>query len=291
MQSAGRSTGPITGIDHVVVLVQDLDQAAERYRKLGFALTPRGTHSPHMGTGNYCIMFQTDYMELLGILQPTENNATWRERLGQGEGLKSVALASEDAAAAQAHFQACGYAATAPLEFGRPVDTPQGSRDAKFKVVRVPENAVPAFAVFVCQHFTRELVWLPAYQRHPNTVTGIANVVVATPNPAATSAPYARIFASEPKMDQWGDITVDAGKGRAVRFISPDRARVIYDGAVAPQGETYVAALELWVEGTGRAAGVLAQNSVLHDRPADGRVRVRAEHAAGVVLDLVEMKR
>ncbi|WP_162914664.1 VOC family protein [Desertibaculum subflavum] len=286
-----QSIGPITGIDHVVILVRDLDQAAERYRKLGFALTPRGTHSPHMGTGNYCIMFQTDYMELLGVLQPTENNATWRQRLGQGEGLKSVALASEDAGAAQQHFQACGYAATAPLEFGRPVDTPQGSRDAKFKVVRVPEDAVPAFAVFVCQHFTRELVWLPEYQRHPNTVTGIAALVVTTPNPATTSAPYARIFGAEPKMDQWGDITVDAGKGRQVRFISPDRARVIYDGALAPQGETYVAAVELWVEGTGRTAAVLAQNGMLHDRPADGRVRVRAEHAAGVVFDFVETKR
>ena len=286
-----QSAGPITGIDHVVVLVRDLDQAAERYRKLGFALTPRGTHSAHMGTGNYCIMFQTDYMELLGILQPTENNATWRARLGQGEGLKSVALASEDAGAAQRHFQACGFQATAPLEFGRPVDTPQGSRDAKFKVVRVPEDALPAFAIFVCQHFTRDLVWLPEYQRHPNTVTGLAAVVVASQNPAKTAAPYARIFSTDPKMDQWGDITLAAGKGRSVRFITPDRARVLYDGAVAPQGETYVAALELAVEATGRTAAVLAQNGALHDRPADGRVRVRAEHAAGVVLDFIEMKR
>lgn len=282
---------PITGIDHVVVLVGDLDAAAERYHKLGFALTPRGTHSAHMGTGNYCIMFRTDYMELLGILQPTENNAAWRARLDQGEGLKSVALASEDAAAAQQHFQACGFAATAPLEFGRPVDTPQGSREAKFRIVRVPDNAVPAFAVFVCQHSTRDLVWLPEYQRHPNTVTGIAAVVVVAPNPATTSAPYARIFGTEPKMDEWGDITVDAGKGRQIRFITPDRARVIYNGAVAPQGDTYVAALELWVEATGRTAGVLAERGVLLERPADGRVRVRAKHAAGAVLDFVEMPR
>ena len=137
----------------------------------------------------------------------------------------------------------------------------------------------------------RELVWLPEYQRHPNTVTGIAAIVVATPNPAATAGPYTRIFSTDPKMDQWGDITVDAGKWRQLRFISPDRARVIYGGAVAPQGDTYVAALELWVEATGRTAAVLAQNGVLHDRPSDGRVRVRAEHAAGVVLDFVEMKR
>ena len=58
----------IIGIDHAVVMVQDLARAAENYRQLGFTLSPRGTHSAHMGTGNYTIMFDPDYMELLGVL-------------------------------------------------------------------------------------------------------------------------------------------------------------------------------------------------------------------------------
>ena len=40
--------------------------------------TPRGTHSAHMGSGNYTIMFDPDYMELLGVLTPTEHNAPAR---------------------------------------------------------------------------------------------------------------------------------------------------------------------------------------------------------------------
>lgn len=40
----------VIGIDHAVVMVQDLDKAAENYRQLGFTLSPRGTHSAHMGT-------------------------------------------------------------------------------------------------------------------------------------------------------------------------------------------------------------------------------------------------
>ncbi len=58
----------IIGIDHAVVMVKDLDKAAENYRQLGFTISPRGTHSAHMGTGNYTIMFDPDYMELLGVL-------------------------------------------------------------------------------------------------------------------------------------------------------------------------------------------------------------------------------
>src|SRR5215211_4643411 len=40
----------IVGLDHIVVLVRDLDGAAETWRRLGFTLAPRGTHSAHMGT-------------------------------------------------------------------------------------------------------------------------------------------------------------------------------------------------------------------------------------------------
>ena len=55
----------VIGIDHAVVMVKDLDQAAENYRRLGFTVSPRGTHSAHMGSGNYTIMFQEDYLNRL----------------------------------------------------------------------------------------------------------------------------------------------------------------------------------------------------------------------------------
>ena len=56
----------ILGADHVVIAVRDLDAAAAQWRRLGFTLSPRGTHSPLLGTGNYTIMLEDDYLELLG---------------------------------------------------------------------------------------------------------------------------------------------------------------------------------------------------------------------------------
>ncbi|MDU0961376.1 MAG: VOC family protein, partial [Bradyrhizobium sp.] len=35
----------VIGIDHAVVVVKDLDAAAETWKRLGFTLSPRGTHS------------------------------------------------------------------------------------------------------------------------------------------------------------------------------------------------------------------------------------------------------
>ena len=63
--------GTILGLDHAVVTVRDLDGAAEAWRRLGFTVSPRGTHSAHLGTGNYTIMLDPDYIELLGVLTPT----------------------------------------------------------------------------------------------------------------------------------------------------------------------------------------------------------------------------
>src|SRR5262249_4145379 len=37
----------IIGIDHAVVMVRDLDKAADNWKRLGFTLSPRGTHSAH----------------------------------------------------------------------------------------------------------------------------------------------------------------------------------------------------------------------------------------------------
>src|SRR5215510_16485239 len=90
----------IAGIDHAVVVVKDLDAAAANWKQLGFTISPRGTHSAHMGTGNYTIMLGEDYMELLGVLNATEHNAPARAFLDKrGEGIERIAFTAVDSAA------------------------------------------------------------------------------------------------------------------------------------------------------------------------------------------------
>ena len=83
----------VVGIDHAVVVVRDLDKAAENWRRLGFTVSPRGTHSARMGSGNATIMLDPDYVELLGVLAETEHNAPTRAFLAKrGEGIERIAL-------------------------------------------------------------------------------------------------------------------------------------------------------------------------------------------------------
>ena len=90
----------VIGVDHAVIVVRDLDKAAENWRRLGFTLSPRGTHSAKMGSGNYTVMLDPDYIELLGVLTETEHNAPTRSFLAhRGEGIERIAFTAIDSAA------------------------------------------------------------------------------------------------------------------------------------------------------------------------------------------------
>jgi hypothetical protein len=161
----------VIGIDHAVVMVRDLDQAAANWKRLGFTLSPRGTHSAKMGSGNYTIMLDPDYIELLGVLTETEHNAPARAFLTKrGEGIERMAFTAIDSAAGAEEIRGHGYAALGPTDFERPVTMPDGSLSAaKFRIFQWPIEEAPAeVRIFACQHKTRETVWIPELMRHPN---------------------------------------------------------------------------------------------------------------------------
>src|SRR6478736_5011664 len=92
----------ILGTDHVVITVRDLDAAAAQWKRLGFTVSPRGLHSPQMGTANHTIMFGEDYLELLGVVAETEQNKPTRDLLKVREGIERTAFTTDDAAAGAA---------------------------------------------------------------------------------------------------------------------------------------------------------------------------------------------
>ncbi|WP_456839921.1 VOC family protein [Bradyrhizobium sp. USDA 4486] len=208
----------VIGIDHAVVMVKDLDRAAENYRQLGFTVSPRGTHSPHMGTGNYTIMFDPDYMELLGVLVATEHNAPARVFLDKhGEGIERIAFTAVDSAAGAEEIRARGLMPIGPTDFERPVTLPDGSVSAaKFRAFMWPTAEAPGgVRIFACQHKTRETVWIPELMKHANAAKRIRQILIATPEPAKEAAHLARLIDREPKAAVDGAVTVPSGGDRA----------------------------------------------------------------------------
>ncbi|HUJ86536.1 MAG TPA: VOC family protein [Burkholderiales bacterium] len=271
----------ITGIDHVVIAVRDLDRAQESYTRLGFTLTPRGFHT--LGSANHCIMFGSDYVELLAL--PLQHPAMryYADFLARGEGLAAFALASANADAAHAELAADGIEADAPLDFSRPVRLAQGEREAAFRIVQLAPAQTPGCRSFVCQHRTRDLVWRPEYQTHAVGATGLAALAVVAEDPVGAAADYARLFASRPqKIDegllvQTGSAPIAVGSrwriGRRLRGVElPPRARPL------------IAALFIRVADRGRAADALLRAGFEPAVLPDGSFAVGADRAHGVAL-------
>lgn len=273
----------VLGLDHVVVTVRDLDASAALWRGLGFTVSPRGTHSAILGTGNYTIMFGDDYVELLGVLQETEQNKPTRDYLAKREGLERAAFTTDDAAAGAEELKSRGLAALGPVHFGRPVDLPNGGTgEARFNVFRWPLDQNPGgLRIFACQHLTRDTVWIPELQSHANGAKRLLRVEVLSDNPKASAEHLSRLI-DEPARQEGGVWRVPSG-GKRGEFVFHDAASFAkhYPDAVragaAPDGAV---AIVVGTSDVAKAAQALGARGVKHG----GAVSVPAAQANGVIV-------
>jgi catechol 2,3-dioxygenase-like lactoylglutathione lyase family enzyme len=271
----------IRGLDHVVILVRELDRARETYARLGFTLTPRGFHT--LGSQNHCVMFGDDYLELMALPRPHPALAYFSDFLARGEGLGAFALATGDANAAHAELAAAGIAADPPLDFSRPVALADGTHDASFRIVQLPPTQTPGCRAFLCQHFTREVVWRPEYQQHAVGATGIAALAVIAEDPNRAAPSYARLFDAPPQRIDEG-LLVRTGSA-PIAIGSRSRIGHRLDGVELPlRQRPLVAALFIRVADRARAAQALRRGGFKPVALRDGSIAVGAGEAHGVAL-------
>lgn len=277
----------ITGIDHCVILVRELDAARDAIARLGFTPTPRGVHSDHMGTHNHCVMLQRGYFEVLSVLKPTEENARWREVLARREGLNAVALATEDARKGHVELRANGVDIGDPVDFARPVDNPGAKGEAAFTVAVIPERFTPGTNMFICQHHTPDLVWYPGSTDHANGAAGLAGATAVAEDPAALAEAYGRVFGADRVRTDSGALTIEAGDA-PIRFLTPEALAARYPGvALDAAPPPYVAALTIAVADRGATAAYLAGQGVAHTVLPDGGVCVAPADACGAIIEFV----
>ena len=224
----------VIGIDHAVIAVTELDEAAETWKRLGFTLSPRGTHSAKMGTGNYTIMLDPDYIELLGVISETDHNAPTRNFLARrGEGIERIAFTAIDSAEGAEEIRSRGFEPIGPTDFERPVAMPDGSISAaKFRVFHWPITEAPGgLRIFACEHKTRETVWIPELMSHTNAAKCLKQVLIVTPEPAKDAAHLSRLIDREGHVEADGAVTVASGDTRAAFvFVTKDQLTSRYPG-------------------------------------------------------------
>lgn len=275
----------VLGVDHVVVAARDLAASARDWTALGFTVSPRGLHSPLLGTANHTIMLDEDYVELLSPVTETEQNRPTRDFLAKREGIERVAFTTDDAAAGAAEITARGFAALGPIHFGRPVPLPGGGEaEARFNVFRWPLSEQPGGTrIFACQHLTRDTVWLPELQRHANGAVAIRRIEILSTDPAGAAAHLSRLI-DEPVHEEDGAWRVASG-GRRADFVFHDAtsfARRYPDALRTGLPSEGVAALVLATRDLD--AAVAASDATRHGQ---AQASVAASSASGVILSFV----
>jgi len=273
-------------IDHVVIVVGDLEASAETYRRLGFTLSPKGVHSAALGSANHTIMLQRDYFELLTVIAPTERNGRWRDAIAAGGGIEGVALTTEDAAAAREIWQAKGLAADELIRFSRAVTRPAGpDLEARFEVVALADLPETGVRVFVCSQPTREAVWLPELMTHANTARAIAGLTVVSSDPEATARMWERIVPGLKVATSAGGVTLETGPNR-IALVTPATARQRF-GVTVPARRTRAVGIDYRVASLEACRAALRANGVPHTEAA-GTIVVAPDAACNVRIGFSE---
>ena len=276
---------PITGIDHLLVGVRDLEAAREGYRRLGFTCTPRGSHIG-WGTANYCIMFPDDYVELIGVVDRTKETNGLDSFLERREGLTGIALASDDDDGGYAALHAAGIAAAPPRDLARNLELPEGTVQPRFKLVHLPPDATPQLTAFICRHLTPEMVRRPAWLAHPNGATGLRAITVVVEDPPALARAYAGLLGAGAITPTDEMLTVRVGRA-ALLFVRPGDLADLYpeldlDDAPAPP---YIAGMTVVVADVAEAARVIGANGVAVAANPGSALVVPPDEACGVIVE------
>jgi len=272
----------MTGIDHMLIDVADLEQARATWDRLGFAMTPRGLH-PQWGTGNYCMMFPDSYLELIGVADPVvyAQNESRRGRRRSGHGLAAIALATDDADAARAELEEAGIAADGPKDLSRLLEESEGTSEPRFHILHLPEGTSPAIPMFLCRHLSPDLVRRPEWLAHDNGATGIVSVAVPVDDPEAMIGPYERLLGAGAVTRTDNTVVLRIGR-TSVLLVHPDDIDSLFPD-LHEEGEAPPCVVTVRVADAEVVARHLAAVKVPFRREARS-LSVAAEDACGVAV-------
>jgi hypothetical protein len=208
--------------------VRDLDAAGERYGALGFTVGARNRHP--WGTHNRIVQTPGFFVELLTVGEPAlipparprafSFGAFTQEFLARREGLAMLVLEGKGVADAEA-FRAARIGDFDVFDFEREGRRPDGSPvKVAFSLAFAADRQAPDTGFFTCQQHHPENFWNPAFQSHPNTVSGVAGVVFVAENPADHHV-FLKAFAgvSDLKSTSSG-ITIETPRGE-IQVMDP----------------------------------------------------------------------
>jgi catechol 2,3-dioxygenase-like lactoylglutathione lyase family enzyme len=213
------ATADIDSINHVGMVARDLAATVSRYEAMGFQLTPYSPHSgawkpgekvQNFGSGNRCVMFEGNYLEILASEDAAKPSPRLAGYLGHHQGAHIICFNTEDSSAVDRRLAAAGIRTSGVIPLQRDIDTPEGVRTAKFERVQFAPEDSPEGYIQAARHLTPQYIYQPRYIAHPNRCYELSETIVVTDDLDGFADKYARYLGAAPVRD-----------GATVRFRFP----------------------------------------------------------------------
>ena len=163
----------IQGIDHLVIVVSDLNKAAGDYEQLGFTVVPGGRHP--VGSHNVLISFQDgSYLELIAFYREAIDHRWW-DPLAKGERLVDFCFQTDDLSGDTKRLRDAGVSINNPVPWSR--KRPDGY-ELKWLLSLATGNH-RGVAPFLIEDFTPRTERIPQQSTHKNGISGIEKVTIA----------------------------------------------------------------------------------------------------------------
>jgi len=228
-------------------------------------------------------MFGQDYFELLMVPQRLPGREYYYDFARIGDGLAAIALKTDNVRGAYGELTAAALAPSEPVDFSRPVQLPAGTKNASFRITQLGLEQTPGGQVFLCQHFTRDVVWRPEYQTHANTATGLAAIAIVSSEGPATAAAYERLFDVKAKTIAEG-LLVSTGDTPIAIVDERALAKRLPGVWISARHQPCMAALFIRVTDRDTAEKTLCAGGLHPTRMPDGSVALGAAEAHGVAI-------
>ena len=274
----------ISGIDHALVGVRDLEQARATFERLGFRTTPLGRHAGR-GTGEHCLMFADDHVELCGVVDPAGDSEELARFLATGEGLWALALRTSDPEGTYAGWRASGLDPAAIAEDARTIEP---DLELRCKDVVLDPAATGGVPLFACAALDPDGLRRPEWLGHPNGARAIGSVTVVVEEPAALVESMSRVFGATCLTETDDTLAVHTGRN-IILFATPDDLDMLHpelEASINPEQPT-LAALTVLVPDVARTAAVLDRHDVAYRQDVSGAIGISPEYSHGVMLEFV----
>ena len=201
-------------IDHAVIFVEDLSEATADFERVGFQVTPGGTHAGGLTKNALIPLADGAYLEMLAFNIPethrdlphaealravsgtTPMDHRFLPRGAEGEGFRDLGLATVGLREVVDNARSAGLEIEGPFP-GRRM-RPDG-REVEWELAFPKDPGLP----FLIEDVTDRGLRVPSgdARRHPNGVTGIGEVVVQVDRFRRTVTRYGELLGLDARVD------------------------------------------------------------------------------------------